>query len=392
MGRGLFDELPKQGRLPVAENPFRARDGGIPPVFAGRDGVLIAARATIGQLAAGSPAGRRAVEAPRGLGKTALLAAVAREAVARDFIVVRLEGDPGEQATAIASEIMGRTLSDALGPLGRAGRRLRGLQTVKVGPGGVELTWEGPRDAGMLEFMILDAARIAQRRGTGLFVTLDEAHEAEQSLLKPVLRSLHAADQQELPATGWVAGLPGTLNRLIEQGQTYAERVAIERLGLLVETDVALAVERPFREAGVEVDPIAMERVIRESGGYPFFVQAWGEELWTHCRDGRTVTARDAAVAASAVHARSDDFMAARWERLRGQQRDYASAMAGLGGEGPWATREVAAALGRTPKQMSPARAALLASGTAHAPSHGLVGFTVPNYADWVRRNVGGSS
>lgn len=75
-----------------------------------------------------------------------------------------------------------------------------------------------------------------------------------------------------------------------------------------------------------------------------------------------------------------------RWQRLTEGTRRYAFAMAELGGEGPWHTRDVARRLDRTAHQASPLRATLIDSGAATATGYGLIMFTVPGFGAWLRR------
>ncbi|MGI9015943.1 MAG: hypothetical protein ACR2HR_02365 [Euzebya sp.] len=72
----------------------------------------------------------------------------------------------------------------------------------------------------LVQTLVIDLARLAQRVGRGLFIALDEAQEAESSLLKPILKGLHRVDQDRLPGGGWIAGLPGAVSTLIARGQT----------------------------------------------------------------------------------------------------------------------------------------------------------------------------
>jgi hypothetical protein len=387
--RDPLDDLgPPTGRALLAvANPFVARDGAVPPVFGGREEVLAAGRVDLEHLRAGRPAARRTLEGLRGVGKTALMARVRRAAEGVDLATIHLEADPREDPTGIARVEVTSALNRLLGTAGRAGRRLAGLRALSIGPGGVEVTWDGPAGDSLVEALILDAARVAADRERGLFVTLDEAHEAESSLLKPVLRALHRADQDGLPAGGWIAGLPGTVTRLIMQGQTYTERIVVYDIGLLDREGVAEAIRGPFAEhAGAKVSEAVIDRVFRESGGYPFLVQAWGEALWAAARSPRQIDATDAARAAASARARADALMRARWNRLPRRARRYALAMAALGEQGPYRTADVAGRLGGSQQAASPARDELLGSGAAAASGYGLVDFTVPGFATWLRR------
>ena len=55
-------------------------------------------------------------------------------------------------------------------------------------------------------------------------------------------------------------------------------------LGRLDETAAAEAVRRPLADDGIAVEEQALARIVRESHGYPFFVQLWGEAVWRRAR------------------------------------------------------------------------------------------------------------
>ena len=64
------------------------------------------------------------------------------------------------------------------------------------------------------------------------------------------------------------------------------------RLGALSEEASVRAIRRPFADAGVRIEDAAAEMVYRRSGGYPYFIQEWGYQLWNFV--GRSpVTRRD---------------------------------------------------------------------------------------------------
>lgn len=384
---GDFDELPRPaGRaLDPSANPFVARDGAVPPAFGGRDEILAAARVDLEQLRAGRTAARRALEGVRGVGKTALMAFVRRVAAKGGLLTAHIEADPGGDPTQAARhELVG--LLDAIAPTRRARQAVRGLRSVKLGAAGVELAWDGPRDDSLVEALAIDVGRAASARGVGVLITLDEAQEAEPGLLKPLLRALHRCDQDGLPLSGWVAGLPGTVSHLIAQGQTYTERVALYEVGDLDQPAVARAIVRPFADHDVAVDEEVVTRVHTESGGYPFFVQCWGEALWNAATRPDRVSGADAEAATATARARADDLMRSRWARLPPAARRYASALAELG-DGLQRTSAVAEALALTTKAASRPREELLRSVAAIAPSRGEVVFTLPGFAAWVRRH-----
>lgn len=384
-----LDELGSlpSGALNAADNPFVARDGAVPPAFGGRDAILRDARVDLGQLRAGRPAARRTIEGLRGTGKTALMARVRQAASMAEIAVAHIEADPGGDPIGDATDELKRAATSLLPASKKIRRSVEHLTSLKVGPGGVELTWTQHADHRLVHAIVVDTARLARHVKRGLFITLDEAHEAESTLLKPVLKALHRVDQDGLPGGGWIAGLPGTVTNLIKEGQTYAERIVVHEIGLLNAAEVEAALLPPFSKVGISVDPGVVERVTEESGGYPFFVQAWGEALWSACRNPGRVDSADAATAAPAARSRADDLMRSRWQRLTEASRRYAWAMVAQPGQGPFRTADVAAQLDRSLSQAGPQRAALIEAGVAMSVGYGLIDFTVPGFTAWLRRH-----
>lgn len=72
-------------------------------------------------------------------------------------------------------------------------------------------------------------------------------------------------------------------------------------------------------------------------------------------------------------------------DRLTPAEIEYVHAMARLG-DGPYKTTDVAKELGRTPKSLGPRRDTIIKKGMIYSPSYGDVDFTVPLFADFLRR------
>lgn len=57
-------------------------------------------------------------------------------------------------------------------------------------------------------------------------------------------------------------------------------------------------------------------------------------------------------------------------------------------GDKPSASGEVASRLGRQQTSLGPVRANLINKGLIYAPEHGMVQFTVPGMADFIKRQA----
>jgi hypothetical protein len=80
------------------------------------------------------------------------------------------------------------------------------------------------------------------------------------------------------------------------------------------------------------------------------------------------------------------DFFETRFARATKAGRKYLAAMAELG-DGPFASGEVAeGGHWKTVMSAGPVRQTLIDKGLIYSPDHGLVDFTVPHFADFMRR------
>ena len=133
------------------------------------------------------------------------------------------------------------------------------------------------------------------------------------------------------------------------------------------------------------------------TGGYPYFVQAYGKTVWD-LAPRSPITAADVAVAApEAERELAVGFFGSRYERATPGERDYLRAMADAASElpdevtdavGSVATADVAAYLGKKPQSLSPARDALLKKGLIYSGERGRIAFTVPHFGRYLRQQA----
>jgi hypothetical protein len=140
----------------------------------------------------------------------------------------------------------------------------------------------------------------------------------------------------------------------------------------------------------VEFEAKALDALYEASGGYPYFVQAYGKATWDHAPRS-PITAADVRVAAPEAEAElAVGFFGSRYERATPAEREYMRAMATLAGpdgelDGSASTSEVARTLERKPASLSPARDALIKKGLIYCGERGTVAFTVPHFGRYLR-------
>ena len=122
-----------------------------------------------------------------------------------------------------------------------------------------------------------------------------------------------------------------------------------------------------------------------QAAGYPYFLQQFGQDTWNDAA-GPDIALTDARVGVSDGRAALDTgFFRTRWDRATPAEQRYLRAMA-VDGDAGSGSGDVAGRLDRKITSLGPTRANLIAKGLVYAPEHGIVAFTVPSMADFIRR------
>jgi hypothetical protein len=80
-----------------------------------------------------------------------------------------------------------------------------------------------------------------------------------------------------------------------------------------------------------------------------------------------------------------EGFFKVRIDRLTKAEVQFVKAMA-ASGDGPYPMADIAAAMGRTLSSLGPARASIIKKGMIYSTDHGYLDFTVPLFAEFMRR------
>ncbi len=93
-------------------------------------------------------------------------------------------------------------------------------------------------------------------------------------------------------------------------------RIPLERL---VASESATAIVEPMAQDGIEVAPDALDEIIEDAQGYPFFLQCWGDEIWMQVQESsaRVVDAEAVESAAPDIASMRRDLYAECFEKLR---------------------------------------------------------------------------
>ena len=387
-------------------NPYTPGAGTPPRELAGREAELRRFDVLLERLAAGHSERGIVLKGLRGVGKTVLMREFADRAADRGWGVGRLEATSGTDLRAELAAMAGVALrqigarASAREVLLRAARFVKAFTLKATEDGGVELSLD--LETALAEPVGSDIERdtiklfaevgaAAAANDTGVVFLIDEMQLLGREDLEALCAAAHRANQDRLPIALVGAGLPILPERLAE-AKSYAERLFVfPDLGALNETAARRAIERPAEVAipdrPVRYEEAAVDAILELSERYPYFLQAYGLQAWNVAPEGDLIAARDARRAAGPAQKELDrDFFETRFARATKAGRKYLAAMAELG-DGPFASGEVAErGHWKTVMSAGPVRQTLIDKGLIYSPDHGLVDFTVPRFADFMRR------
>lgn len=386
-------------------NPYAPGAGTQPPELAGRHTILESARIALERTRIGRSTKSFMLVGLRGVGKTVLLNLIREQAETSGIYVLSIEAPESQSLPSILAP----RLHTALLKLSRrraakelAQRALRGLagfvKALKVTYRDIEVGLDvspepGLADNGNLEsdlqelFEVVGAAARADATCVAFF--FDELQYVPEEQLEALIIALHRISQRRLPVTMLGAGLPQVRGRM-GKAKSYAERLFdFSEIGPLSREDAMLAVDKPAREEGVEIEPQALGEIVSKTQCYPYFLQEWGKHVWD-VAENSPITVSDVEMASRQVMADLDQsFFLVRFDRLSPTEKRYLRAMAQLGA-GPHRSGNIAQKLNRPVTALAPTRSQLINKGMIWSPSHGDTAFTVPMFDEFMRRIMPG--
>ena len=401
-------------------NPYAPGAGQRPPELAGRDEQLDAFDIVLERVARGRPERSIVLTGLRGVGKTVLLNALRSAAVRAGWGTGKLEARPDQSLRRPLASALHQAVRE-LGQSGGADEHVLGVirsfaqkepnpsgRAVKLrekwNPGISVPAVVGRADSGDIEIdlveLLTDIGGYAADTGRGVAVFIDEMQDLAADDVSALCAACHELSQSGLPVIVVGAGLPH-LPAVLSASKSYSERLfRYSRIDRLVRDAADAALEVPAEEEGAAYEKGALDALYAATGGYPYFIQAYGKAVWDRAT-GSPITAAD--VSGAAPEAESElavGFFGSRFERATPGEREYLRAMADVAvaiaeseGEDLDATEsvptaDVAKLLGKRPQSLSPARDALLKKGLIYSGERGRIAFTVPHFGRYLRDNT----
>ena len=244
-----------------AVSPFLPGFAGVPPYLAGREQEQAVLEEQLELLSCGTaPHPPPILFGPRGNGKTALLNWTRQQALDRGINALELMTNEvctaEEFVSTFSPTAWWRSMIESIS--------IRGTEVRLRKHGATNL-----REA---------LAKLVKKCPAILLV--DEAHTLDPALGRDLFRATLSLISDGKPFQLVLAGTPNLRSHLGSMGATFWERslvLPIRRLDHRASSD---AIRIPLESGDRSIAGDALERVVQESNGYPYFLQIWGKLLW----------------------------------------------------------------------------------------------------------------
>ncbi len=399
-------------------NPYAPGAGQRPPELAGRDEQLAAFDVVLERVSRGRPERSLVLTGLRGVGKTVLLNALRSAAVRRRWGTGKLEARPDQPLRRPLSGALHQAVRELGHPeadeVDHVLGVIRSFAQREAGPGAkLRDQWnpgidapavKGRADSGDIEIdlveLFTDLGGLAADVGKGVSVHIDEMQDLGPDDVSALCAACHEISQSGLPVIVVGAGLPH-LPAVLSASKSYSERLfRYQRIDRLPRDAADRALSAPAEDEEAAFTPEALQSMYAATGGYPYFIQAYGKAVWDRAPRS-PITVDDVAVAAPEAESElAVGFFGSRFERATPGERDYLRAMAdaavamaeadagALDEVESVPTADVAAVLGKKPQSLSPARDALLKKGLIYSGERGRIAFTVPHFGRYLREHA----
>ncbi len=241
----------------------------------------------------------------------------------------------------------------------------------------------------------------------GVVFAYDEAQNLSDNAAKDeyplslMLDVFQSIQKKEIPFLLVFTGLPTLFPKLVE-ARTYAERMFhVIFLDRLTEKDSRDAIHKPIEDTKcpVKMGESLIAQMIEISGGYPYFIQFLGKEVYDvvlqRIRTDESLAGPKIPVQFTDIVRKLDnDFFSGRWSRATDRQRDLLYVVAELpNSDKEFTVNEVVEGSKRKPgRPFSSSHAnqllgSLCDSGLVFKNRHGKYTFAVPLLDRFIKRN-----
>lgn len=386
-------------------NPYTPGAGLIPEYLAGRDDTLNASKEILAYLSKGKPTRSIMYYGLRGVGKTVLLNKIEQYADDIDDILYEhieiSENGSFKSAISLHCQKLIRQISAKESVKEMALKALSVLKAFSLtySSGGAEVIMS--LDMDVVPAIGVSDTRNFQNDLTELFVSMgilaskseyaiclfiDEIQYIKEDEFEALIAAVHRVNQKGLPVLIFGAGLP-KITKLAGDVKSYAERLfEFVEIGSLKESDAIDALVKPAKEEGVTFQDEAVAEILKITGGYPYFIQEYGKQVWEYIDENGMITLESVQKAKDSFNDSLDkSFFKVRYDRATAKEKEFMLAMVKCG-DLPCTITQIAQIMGRTTQNISPLRGQLIHKGFIYPTGHAELDFTVPQFDQYLKR------
>jgi len=361
-------------------NPFAPTFGATPPVFAGRDDILMD---IADALEAGTthPDYTTLLIGVRGAGKTAMLNVVEDLATEQGWLTISEHASPAglpDRLFRAAALLLGEMQAESA-------RRVSSLTVAGFGIGFDSDDQDAP--APDLRAVLTSLGNQLSSSRTGLLITIDEVQSGDLDELREFGTVLqHVTRREGLPIAFVGAALPQLEETLLaDEAVTFLQRCSRYDIDRLSMDATRRAIAEPLELCGSAINPEALDLAVAATSGYAFMVQLVGFHSWKAAADPLSLITLDAVTAgvSEAEQRIGRLVLEPTWRRLSPVDRRFLVAMACDDGESHLA--EIARRLDVEIKYAGVYRKRLIKAGMIISKSRGVVDFAHNATRRWLR-------
>lgn len=386
-------------------NPYTPGAGLIPGYLAGREDTLNQSKEILAYLSKGKPTRSIIYYGLRGVGKTVLLNKIEQFADDNDDILYEhieiSENGSFKSAISLHCQKIIRQISSKAAVKDIASKALSVLKAFNVtySSGGTDITLSindeidpavGISDTGNfqndLTELFVSMGNLAAKSERAVCFFIDEIQYMKDEEFEALIAAVHRINQKGLPVLVFGAGLP-KIAKIAGDIKSYAERLFqfVEIDSLEEEAAVAALVE-PAKEEGVVFEDAAVSEILKITGGYPYFIQEYGKQVWEYINEEGVITLEAVEKAKADFNASLDSsFFKVRYDRATAKEKEFMIAMVKCG-DLPCTIAQIAKIMGVKTTSIGPLRGQLIHKGFIYATGHAEVDFTVPQFDQYLKR------
>ena len=222
------------------------------------------------------------ISAPHGNGKTVLLHWTANQARERGVNVVMASASELRSAAALMRATLGNTAAESAQV--RTGRTLGAKAGLTANLAHESTVATPPMGAYEWRLALTEAYRQKP-----LLLVVDEGHLLPAEVANLLFNASQSVRGEGAPLLLVVAGTPDLEDALAKADVSFGDRLGADgdlRPGLLDGAAAGAAVSVPLREQGIAVDKDALDAIVENAQGYPYFLQLWGQVAYEQLAEG----------------------------------------------------------------------------------------------------------